>query len=370
MAAQRTEVGRASTHPAAETTDHEGLGRLSTTGAVLARYDRPGPHATVVLPIPVPGRARNDLDKRWHATKANLRHLGATDRVLQHVEDAVGALAQCGFDALITADEHDAAYCWLTNSDSDIDVGEMIHVGPHPTLAPAIAEIDRRPSVVCAAVDRVGADVFVVDHAHIEHVNSTDGERDGIHKSAGDGADQARNQRHSEVIWDRNADLVAAAIADRITRGAATPVTLTGDGRAIELVTRHLAAAGIRNVQHVSAGGRHESATRRRLLEAAMTVAANAQSNAIEHDLERLREELGQRDLAVDGDVHTREAIADARVATLFVDSGRWREHPHLDETIHAAGAQGGSVVVAPAPDIADGLAALIRRPYLDAVDR
>jgi hypothetical protein len=347
-------------HAATEITGVDGINRLRNTSDVLDRYRRPGPHATVVMAVPMPGAPGDDLGLRWSATRSDLRRLGATDEVLHHLDHAVEHLPRCGYDVLLSADEVDVAYCWLTRPATN----SVIRVGAVPTLLPALAEVDHRPGVVAAAVDRIGADLHVVDHAHVEPSKSVDGDDERIHKSAGDGSDQARNQRHSEVIWNRNAQLVADAIGSLAKRRRATAVVLTGDRRATDLVTEHLGRHTGLVVDTVRAGGRHEPQTTARLLAASIEMATRLQDVHAGEGLQRLTEELGQQDLAVDGEVRTLEAVAEGRAKTVFVDVARCAHHVHVDDTVKAAAATGGSIVMVDAPDIADGVAALLRTPY------
>lgn len=353
------EIDQTPFRPAHEAVEPEGLIRLADTSSVLARYRLPGPHATVVMPIAMRGRRGNDMEKRWSATRNDLRHLGAPDDVLDRLEATVAQLPPCGYQALVTANADSAAYCWLIGPLAE----SLMRVGELPSLFPALTEVAGRPRAIAAAVDRVGADLAVVDHAHIDAASTVDGDKEGIHKSAGDGWDQARNQRHSEVVWERNAADVAKEISRLVDAHRASVVVLSGDRRAVDLVAERLSSPHL-DVHAVQAGGRHEPDTPLRLLAASIAVAEAVQDAQRRAGLERLAEELGQQDLAIDGEVHTLQAIADHRVSTLFVDTGSWTEHGHVDETIRAAHADGADISPVAAPDVADGVAALLRRPY------
>jgi hypothetical protein len=346
-------------HVAPEIAGVDGLTRLVDATAVLRRYQRNGPHATTTMPMPTPGRVGDDMTKRWSATRADLGHLGATEAALAHLDRAVEHLAPCGYDVLLTADDSDAAYCWLTGPTAPMSM----RVGPRPALVRALAEVGRRPRVVAAAVDRIGADLFVIDHAELETGGSADGEQERIHKSSGDGHDQARNQRHSELVWSRNARQTADLIVALAQERHASHVLLTGDQRAVDLVHSHVNGRDNLTVGAVRAGGRHEPDTGFRLLAAAMATAEQAQRSANESDLAWLDEELGQDDRAVDGHVRTLEAAAAGKVKTLIVDVGRSPELPHIDDVIVAAAATGATVQAMAAPHLRDGVAGLLRRP-------
>ncbi len=345
-------------HAAPEIENQDGLVRLTDSGAVLQRYQRSGPHATTVMPIPTPGRVGDDLAKRWSATRADLGHLGATEASLTHLDRAVAELAPCGYDVLITADDSDAAYCWLT-----APTPKFMNVGALPSLIPALAEVGRRPRVVAAAVDRIGADLFAIDHAELSTDALVDGETDRIHKSAGDGHDQGRNQRHSELVWNRNAREVADLLVALAHERRATQVLLTGDQHAVDLVRSHVTGRGNLSVQTVRAGGRHEPDTGLRLLAAAIATASALQQAANNADLGWLAEELGQNDRAVEGAQRTLDAATTGRVKTLVVDTSQPSGSDQVAEVIMTAASTGATVVATAAPHLSDGVAALLRRP-------
>jgi hypothetical protein len=353
-------------HAATEPPLTSGLHRLATNPSILKRYALPGPHVSVVMPIPIPGQAGDDLTKRWNATRTDLRRVGATDDALDHLDAAIEALNPCGYQVLLTANDDNAAYCWLTSAPD----ATMTRVGSLPALVPALAEVDRRPTLILAAVDRVGADLYAVDHTQIDECGSVDGETERIHKASGDGTDQARNQRHSEVVWDRNAELVGERLATLARQRNAARVILTGDRRAVDLITHRLAHHKELTIESVRAGGRHEPNTSQRLLAAALESARAAQVAKQETEIEELAEELGQHDQAVEGAVRTLQATADHRVKKLYIDAGSWRDHPHLDETIAAAAAQGAKVIAVNAPHLLDGIAAMLRIRYDDSPAR
>lgn len=353
------EIDQTPFRPAHAAVEPDGLTRLADSKAVLDRYRLPGPHVTVVMPIATPGSAGDNMNKRRSATQADLRHLGADEDVVRRLDQLISALPPSGYQALVTANADSAAYCWLVTPDSDA----MMRVGSLPSLMPALIEMGRRPRVVTAAVDRVGADLAVVDHAHLEALQAVEGDDEGIHKSAGDGLDQARNQRHSEVVWERNASAVAKEVSRLASEHRARVVVLTGDRRAVDLVADRVVGPNV-SVRVAQAGGRHEPDTRLRLLAAAIAAATGAQSAARQAETDRLAEELGQQDLAIDGEVHTLQAIADHRVSMLFIDAESWAGHAHIDETICAASIDGADVCATSAPELTDGIGALLRRPY------
>ena len=326
---------------------------------VLDRYQLPGPHASVVLPVPPPGAAGGDLRARWHAIRNNLQHDGATDAMRAHLDGLVEIVPPHGETVLLTADEESAAWCVLREPATH----STRHVGEVPWLLPALAEVTSRVELVGAVVDRVGGDLFVLRHDGPEEAGTVSGEDEFVHKSAQGGWSQPRYQRHAEVVWDRNATSVASALADLAHRQHADTVMLTGDERAVGLVRQHLnGTAGV--VAHaVAAGGRHEPGSPARLNRSGLEVARSRHEREVAGELTKLREELGQQDLGIDGIVMTLEAIAENRVATLYVRPAD-ATFPLYDVAAKDALERGARVVVSHDVVCRDGIGALLRFPY------
>ena len=62
------------------------LNELTGVDDVVARYGRPGPHATVIMQFPPPGQAGDDRMVRWHVRRSELVDAGAADRALDHLD--------------------------------------------------------------------------------------------------------------------------------------------------------------------------------------------------------------------------------------------------------------------------------------------
>ena len=225
-----------------------------------------------------------------------------------------------------------------------------------------------RTNPVDQAVDRIGADIYSVDSLDITSVATIDGEDEQIHKSASGGESggwsQKRHQRHSEVLWERNAALVAAEIQSQVADLGADAIMLTGDDRAVRLVESDLIHERVDAIARHQAGGRHEPGTVERLLRASLDERRDRAAAAVAADLAKLREELGQHDLAIDGSIHVLEAIAENRVGTLFVDIVEGRRDEHVDAIVRTALDHGAQVVVGDDFGVRDGIAALLRVPY------
>jgi hypothetical protein len=336
----------------------DGVHELSDVADVRARYLRPGPHLTVVMPVARPGEPGDDLRLRWHATTTALRHRGADETLIGIADAAVGALEHRGRDVLLTADHRDAGFCWLAEGASE----PCTRVGPHPMLAPALLEVHERIPIVGVVVDRIGADLLTFRGLESRPSGTVEGEEEFVHRAAPGGWSQARWQRHSELVWERNAALVTSRAADG-ARELGTPlVVVTGDERAVGFVAAHAAHLEGVELHVVSAGGRQEPGTPGRLHGAALDVWRARRDAGVERQLAELREGLGREVLAAAGIDDTRRPVDEGRVERLFVDV-TVATAPAVDELV--AGALAGGATVIPVRDagLPDGVAALLRFP-------
>lgn len=334
------------------------LHRLGSLADVLERYDRHGPHLTVALRLARDGEAGDDVEARWNAMRTEIEHAVAPDDLLDTVEAVVLGLPREGATVLVTADDHDAAHLTL----DDRTAGEWWERGPAPALIPAFDVLATSRPAVGAIVDRVGGEIYVDSVERIERVASIDGERDEIHKPRhGGGKSHSKLQHHAEVVWDRNAALVAAELDGVVERTGTDLVLVTGDRRAAELVAHRLGAADVRLV---TAGGRHEPDSPDRLHDAARDAVRARHDAEVAERVDGLREELGQQDRAVAGAIASLEAISEGRADRLFVDLDHWRQVAHLEEIVRAAMRTAAEIVVGSGLDVPDGVAVTLRYPY------
>jgi hypothetical protein len=325
---------------------------LAGVAEVLARYQRSGPHATIIMEFPAPGQVGDDRAVRWHARRAELVDAGASTTALGHLDALVDGLEPRGETVLLTADDTDATFCWLI----DHTTNHVAHVGPFPALIAALDELADRTPIIVAVVDHLGADLFELDHLDLTEIGSVKGEHVQTHRHIG--GDQAGYQRRAEAVYERNADTIAQQVTEHAIHAAARLIMLTGDDREVVVVTDHLDTHRF-SVVSVQAGARHDPNLAERLRRAAIEQSLTDRSQRRNVALSHLREELGRQALGVDGRDATATAIADGRVATLFVDRSVTVDGADTlarDTLLH-----GGSVVVANDIGVADGVAAIVR---------
>lgn len=330
--------------------------RLGDLGDITTRYRRPGPHTTLVTRLAVPGDKGDNFAARWHATQSDLARIDATKLSIDHLSAAVDLLTHNGNFVLLTADDDSAAYCWLT----DPNTAEFMRVADTPCLVPALDEVVETGTVIGGIVDRLGVDMFVIDHIEMLHDSSR---TDVIDEES---VDRSRRRRrrlrpHARLEWRAGAARTAEQLGQLADRNAASLIVLTGDDRTVAGVAEELSRQTHRPVRVVEAGDRKTPTSRERLHLAAHQAIRELRTQTFGVAVDRLREELGQHDRAVAGAVATLEEISQHVVDTLFVDPTRWTESEHIDEIIRAALATGARVIPAERLDVDDGVAALLR---------
>ncbi len=325
---------------------------LAAADEIVARYQRSGPHATVIMEFPAPGQLGDDRMVRWHVRRSELVDAGASNTSLAHLDALVGSLDPRGETVLLTADDADAAFCWLT----DRTVDHLACVGPCPALLAALDELSDRSPVIVAVVDHLGADLFELDHLDLAEIGSVKGDHIQTHRHTG--GDQAGYQRRANAVYERNADTVARQITEHAVAAGAHLVVLTGDDREAAAITDHLDTHRF-TVVSVQAGARHDPHLAERLRRAAIGQSLTDRHARRGAATAHLREELGRHALGVEGRNATATAIAEGRVATLFVD--RSAAPDDADTLARDTLLHGGTVVVADDLGVADAVAGILR---------
>ncbi|MGH2683958.1 MAG: Vms1/Ankzf1 family peptidyl-tRNA hydrolase, partial [Actinomycetota bacterium] len=122
----------------------------------------------------------------------------------------------------------------------------------------------------------------------------------------------------AEHTWENNAEAVVHEVSRMAKQFDARLIVAAGDVRALELLERDLPKDLLERLAIVS-GGRAAGTDKEATLEEArrrMQILVDQETGRI---LERFREEVGQRDLAMEGKDNTLEALTRAQVDTLLV---------------------------------------------------
>lgn len=198
---------------------------------------------------------------------------------------------------------------------------------PLPALIPILEWRQLQTPHVLVLADRAGADLIAFQGEETVARRTADKEEHVLSKSAPGGWSQRRFQQRAENTWEDNAEMVAEELSRLAKQIDAALVVAAGDVRALEMLEKALpqeVAAIFRTIP----GGRGAGTDRDEMEKEARRQVDILLDEETGQVLDRFREEIGQRDLAVQGAGPTLEALSRAQVDTLLV-----YDHPEDDRT-------------------------------------
>ncbi len=284
-----------------------------------AWFRLPGPVASVQLDVAAEvGAVPERRATQWRNAAAELRQRGApadlVDRLGRAVQDApirpggaVVGLAAADRDPLVAAVALDVPRDLATWS-------------PLPRVGLLLEARQRQVPHVVVLTDRLGADIYAVaagDGAPAAH-REVQGEASPVERNAPGRWSQPRYQRRVHTSWEENAADVAAVVQEVADDIDAELVALAGDVRAVELVQASLPGRHAGKVQVVT-GSRHPDGSEHARAEEVQRLVDTVGAATTAGLLQKLREELGQRDRAVSGPGPVLEALARGQVQVLLV---------------------------------------------------
>jgi hypothetical protein len=286
--------------------------------AGLARIARSsGPFASVFLGVAADEvDAEHRLDVRWRNARKELEAAGAPGAVVDAIAEVVGRHDHRGGATLaVLADESGARLVaeLPTPTTRDVVVWDEL-----PRLGPLVEWRQREAPHVVVLVDRTGADVFaIVGETEAIH-EDVQGDSAPIERNAPGGWSQKRYQQRAESSWQENAADVARVVEDLGDRVDAKVIVVAGDVRAVELLRKALPGHLDEKVQVVG-GSRHPDGSEDAVADDTVRCVATVVANETATLLAKFREELGQRDRAVNGPGPVLEALAKGQVGVLLV---------------------------------------------------
>jgi peptide subunit release factor 1 (eRF1) len=186
-------------------------------------------------------------------------------------------------------------------------------------LAPILEWRQLQPPHLLVLVDRTGADlVAYAGEESLQRREAGNVDDDPIRKVKPGGWSQRRFQERAEHTWEHNAEAVVDEVSRMAKQFDARLIVAAGDVRALELLEHDLPKDLIDRFTVVS-GGRAAGTDKEATLEEALRQVAMAVDQETGRILDRFREEVGQRDLAVEGKDNTLEVLSKAQVDTLLV---------------------------------------------------
>ena len=327
------------------------------------------------------------------------------DLQLRHARDAVAEVADDQAGERLVAAIRDVGHgigrscvavvggerTWVWPSAIQVDTASAVP-GPLPSLARLIADRQSWISHAVVEVDKIGADLTIVDARTSQEDVSVDGADSHITKSKPGGWSQRRFQQRAEEHWEDNMRKVADRLAAEVRDSGIELVMVTGGDQVISILRDVLPPEIADGVIDLGVGGRaddgsddqldevvdktvrHEAAARRMAAQESV-LAASAAGNGVTGRKDVLRSLFeGVADtvvihLAATEGLHAvvgdepRQVAADAStLQDLGLNATRV---PLVDAVLRGAAASGCGVVVLPADEtseVEDGLAASLRR--------
>lgn len=351
---------------------------------------RPGPFATVYLATPAAiENAAERAQLHWQNARRDLEAAGAPAALCDAIEALVPDAHLRGATLAVVAD---GSGILLSREEVEPPARDVARWSPLPSLGPILEWQQSMVPHVVVLADRVGADiaVFLPDGAEaLTSVSGTDSTDPVLRRSKPGGWSQHRYQERAENTWEANAAQVADRVGTLADLTDARLIIVAGDVHALRFLREHLPERLASRV--VEIGGQRAAGVDLDSIadDVVKLVASQVAQDTVEL-LQKLREELGQRDRAVEGVAATLEALTAAQVDTLLVhddpEDGReaWftTEGPSVasdpktlqgfgvqspqkgrlvDALIRSAFLTGARVRIVPSTAGADGVAALLR---------
>lgn len=288
--------------------------------------DRPGPFATIYLSTE--GRLENAAqrsEQRWKTMRGELAAAGVPEGVLDEIEPLVSDAHLQGECLAVVADAERVVH--MEHGPRPPVRGDVSRWAPLPSLVQILAWRQDSPPYLTVLTDRTGADITLVRRGAEDVHREAGGDEGPISKVAPGGWSQRRYQQRAENTWEQNAEDVAAEITKLVQRSNARAIVLAGDVRALELLKASLAHDLLEMLVEVE-GGRSADGSEQQFADRTDEAIHAIVSRDTERLLEKFREELGQRDLGVEGVEATIGALAKAQADVLLV-----HEAPEDDRT-------------------------------------
>lgn len=296
-----------------------GVVDAATVPDVAAVFDAPAPFVSVYLPTdPAIDNAGPRNEVRWKGIRQELLEAGAPEAALAAIDRLVPEAHTRGATLVAVANTGGLR---LVRHEPEPPRRELARVDPLPRLGPVLEWEQAAVPHVIVLADRVGADLAALTAAGREILDSVGGSDSGeptVRRSPPGGWSQRRFQQRAENLWEERAAEAAEAVTDLVDRIGARLVVAAGDVRATQLLQESLPAR-VNELLELVDGSRAVDGGLDELAEESVRLASSVAAADTVACLQRLREELGRDDLAVEGVEPTLAALAEARVDTLMV---------------------------------------------------
>ncbi|HEY5248490.1 MAG TPA: Vms1/Ankzf1 family peptidyl-tRNA hydrolase [Dermatophilaceae bacterium] len=281
---------------------------------------------SLVAPIDPVAYVYASLDITTEADERDLRSRGSVKNLLQQGASKQAAAAIAA--RIAAAPPTPAILAAFAATDGTMLYEQILADAEHPDESgcqspPPVTRLlvweQNQPAYLLVVTDRTGADITAAGAGQPEQTWTVVGPDDEIERKHGPGGwSQPSYQHRVEDSWRHNAARVAEEVATRVSAVSAQVLVLSGDVRAVQLLSERLPNDPGLLVHHItgSRAADGSQATRPRRVHQALREAAEAQTARL---LEALHDNMGPGGLAVEDVMDTLDALASGRVATLLV---------------------------------------------------
>lgn len=260
---------------------------------------------------------------RWRDLRRSLSKQGAGEALLDTLEQRVEVPTRVGtpHGRVLVATRGIVHLDGLLLAPPASDAA-VLDRAPHAFALARLADCRVRYLVV--TVDRAGADLAwhdsAVPRSHGEEPHEeVRGDHDELVKAQAGALSQRRIESRAEDSWERNAEQIAAEVDRVVTQRRPDLVLLTGDVRAVALVSGALGSHARELTVEVEGGARAEGINRQAFAAAVDRVLDVFRARRREEVVDRFRQELGRDGLAVVGVEDVVDVLRKGQVATLLV---------------------------------------------------
>ncbi|PSL08213.1 hypothetical protein CLV30_101183 [Haloactinopolyspora alba] len=291
------------------------------TIAGLQRY--PGPFVSAYFDVTRDtADAPHRIDLAWRPERERLLAAGAPSSLVEQVQERVlrPTSAPGPVSRMVIAAGEDVLV------DDEIrrpNGATVVSWGPLPDVSGWVVDRDTMVSVLLVLADREGADLELYDPWPGFEVDeeSVDGERLHINKVPSGGWSHKQYQRHTEEVWRRNAEEVAAEV-DELARKGVRLVVLAGDVHAVGNIRGELAEPTASKTVTLEVGSRAEDGSRESLDDAVGQAVRDVVVREHLAMVRELEEGSGQRATSAYGIPDVIEGLIQGKVRTLLLAPG------------------------------------------------
>jgi len=297
----------------------------------------PGPFATVYLDATRGDESGyREVMNRWQGLKRSLAHQDTPTEILELLEERISepthATGQVG--RFLVAGEGKVLVDRVLKTPPIKD--EASYAGA-PALRAAAAASDDHINFFLVEVNRMGADVKAPDPRNPvgapELYAEISGEHDVVHKVRGGGFHHSKLQNRAEDSWERNAEHIANRLDELVTTDRPELLILSGDVRAVALVSERLGEAARKISVQLPGGGRQEGAEDAHFHKHLEEVLTKFREQRRADVIARFEQEHGRDEAAVVGRDGVLQALQRGQVSELLL-AGDGSEPPDPDAVL------------------------------------